>query len=96
MIKTLIVDDEKKARAILHELVTANCPEIKIIGEADSITSAEEIMRKGKPDLILLDIEMPFGNGFDLLEKTSDLDYKVIFTTAYDHYAIKAIKFSAL
>lgn len=96
MIKSIIVDDEKKARTILSGLLKAHCPEIEVIGEADSVISAEKLIREKNPDLVFLDIEMPFGNGFDLLEKTRDLTYDVIFTTAYNHYAIKAIRISAL
>jgi two-component system LytT family response regulator len=95
MIKTLVVDDEKKARDILTGMLNTHCPKIEVIGQADSVIAAEELIRSLKPDLVLLDIEMPFGNGFDLLDKTRDLNFEVIFITAFDHYAVKAIKFSA-
>jgi two-component system LytT family response regulator len=90
MIKTLVVDDEKKARDILTGMLNTHCPQIEVIGQADSVIAAEELIRSLKPDLVLLDIEMPFGNGFDLLDKTRDLNFEVIFITAFDHYAVKA------
>ena len=95
MIKALVVDDEKKARDILTGMLNAHCPQVNVIGQADSVSVAEELIRSTKPDLVFLDIEMPFGNGFDLLDRTRDLNFDVIFTTAFDHYAVKAIKFSA-
>jgi two-component system LytT family response regulator len=67
-----------------------------VVGNADSIGPAEELIRKMKPDLVFLDVEMPFGNGFDLLEKFEKINFSVIFSTAYDHYAVKAIKINAL
>jgi two-component system LytT family response regulator len=95
MIKALVVDDEKKARDILTGMLNAHCPQVNVIGQADSVSVAEELIRSTKPDLVFLDIEMPFGNGFDLLDRTRDLNFDVVFTTAFDHYAVKAIKFSA-
>jgi two-component system LytT family response regulator len=95
MIKALVVDDEKKARDILTGMLNAHCPQVNVIGQADSVSLAEELIRSTKPDLVFLDIEMPFGNGFDLLDRTRDLNFDVVFTTAFDHYAVKAIKFSA-
>ena len=96
MIKAIIIDDEKKAREILLGLITKFCPNIEVVGQAESVDTAEEMVKKHKPDLIFLDVEMPFGNGFDLLDRLKPIDFDVIFTTAYDHYAIKAIRFSAL
>ena len=96
MIKAIIIDDEKKAREILVGLVQRANADVEIVDQADSAEAAEAAIKKHKPNLIFLDIEMPFGNGFDLLEKIKPVDFEVIFTTAYDHYAIKAIRFSAL
>ena len=96
MIRAIIIDDEPKGREILKNLLTKNCHNVEIIATANSADSGAEAIRKFRPDLIFLDIEMPGGNGFQLLEKTSDLDFDVIFTTAYSQYAIKAIRFSAL
>lgn len=96
MIKTLIVDDEEKSRITLNNLITKHCPDLVIIGLCDSISSAVEAIETETPDLVFLDIEMPFENGFTLFEKIKNISFHVIFTTAYGQYAIKAIKYSAL
>ncbi|MBL7910835.1 MAG: response regulator transcription factor [Bacteroidia bacterium] len=96
MIKALIVDDEDKSRVTLKNLIGMYCPNIEVIELCDSVNSALASINKQMPDVVFLDIEMPFHNGFTLLEKVKDPRFKVIFTTAYDHYAIKAIKYSAL
>jgi two-component system LytT family response regulator len=96
MIHAVIVEDEKKSRELLEKLVQKNCPEVSIAGLADSVASGVELIRKFKPGLVFLDIEMPDGSGFDLLKALSDHSFEVIFTTASDKYAINAIKYSAL
>jgi two-component system, LytTR family, response regulator len=96
MINALIIDDEQKARYILNEFIQQHCPSVNIVGMADSVENGFEAIKRYNPNLLFLDIEMPFGTGFDLLEKVRDINIDVVFTTAYDHYAIKAIKFSAL
>lgn len=96
MIKALIVDDEEKSRITLKNLIAMYCPNIEVIELCDSVNSALKAIDKQMPDLIFLDVEMPFHNGFTLLEKIKNPSFDVVFTTAYDHYAIKAIKYSAL
>ncbi|MFC2121919.1 LytR/AlgR family response regulator transcription factor [Bacteroidota bacterium] len=96
MIKTIIVDDEHDAVDFIRSIVEEFCPELEIIGTAYSVTEAEEIIKRENPDLIFLDVEMPHGNGFDLLEKIPEKTFEVIFITAFNHYAIQAIKFSAV
>ncbi len=96
MIKAIIVDDEEKSRVTLKNLVTLYCPNVVVLELCDSVSSAILAIDKEMPDLVFLDIEMPFHNGFTLLEKIKNPTFEVIFTTAYDHYAIKAIKFSAM
>ncbi|MFI5149472.1 MAG: LytR/AlgR family response regulator transcription factor [Bacteroidia bacterium] len=96
MISAVIIEDEKKSRELLESLVTKHCPDVQLLGSADSVESAVELIRKTKPRLIFLDIEMPDGSGFDLLKALGDLTFEVIFTTASDRYAINAIKYSAL
>src|ERR1035437_8215026 len=96
MIKAIIVDDELGARESLSRIVEKNCKNIEIVAKADSMISAYDAISKHQPDLVFLDIEMPNGNAFDLLEKFKEIDFDIIFTTAYDHYAIKAIKFSVI
>jgi len=96
MIKAIIVDDEQKSRKILQQLVHEHCPFVEVRELCDSVEQALVAIEKHAPGLVFLDIEMPFNNGFNLLEKIEKPAFDVIFVTAYDHYAIKAIKFSAM
>jgi two-component system LytT family response regulator len=96
MIQAVIIEDEKKSQELLEKLVRKNCPGVAIAGMADSFQSGVELIRKVKPRLVFLDIEMPDGSGFDLLKALPDMSFDVIFTTASDRYAINAIKYSAL
>jgi len=96
MIRAIIIDDEQKSREILKSLIEQNHPEINIVGTADSVQSGIALVRSSAPQLLFLDIMMPDGSGFDVLEKLGDLKFDVIFTTASDKFAVKAIKFSAL
>jgi len=94
-IKSIIVDDEKHGRENLAGILAQHCPEITVSGEADSVENAIQFIKKEKPELVFLDIEMPKANGFQLLEYFAEINFEVIFVTAYDNYAIKAIRFSA-
>lgn len=94
--KTLIIEDEKQAVIALKEEIRLNCPDIEVCGTAASVDEAFELVNKEKPGLIFLDIQLKSGNGFDLLSRIDTSSIKVIFTTAYSEYALKAIKFSAL
>ena len=96
MIKACIVDDEKKGRDSLQRLLEEYCSEVNVIGQADSVESAHQFILKNKPDLVFLDVEMPQGSGFELLKRFEKINFKTIFVTAHQHYAIKAIKFSAV
>lgn len=96
MIKALIIDDEKSSRDTLRGFVENYCEDIKIIGEAESAEQGIEQIKKLKPNLIFLDIELPLGSGFDLLEACKHVNFEVIFTTAHDQYALRAIKACAL
>lgn len=95
MIKAIIVDDESKGAQTLCKLIEKYCPSIEITGTADSAKNGAALIQKMKPDLVFLDIEMPGGSGFKMLEDIPKPDFGIIFTTAYDKYAIKAIRFSA-
>lgn len=95
-VRAVIVDDELGSRESLSKMIEKNCKNIQIVGKADSMLSAFEVITNNEPDLVFLDIEMPNGNAFDLLEKFKEIHFNIIFVTAYDHYAIKAIKFSAI
>ncbi|NQU87375.1 MAG: response regulator, partial [Mariniphaga sp.] len=94
-IKTIIVDDEKNGRENLAGILKSYCPEVILTGEADSVEKAIPLIQTENPDLVFLDIEMPAANGFQLLEEFQDFKFEVIFVTAYDNYAIQAIRFSA-
>ena len=96
MIKAIIVEDEVKGRQTLYNLLLKHCPFVEIATMVESVDEAVLAITNYKPDLVFLDIEMPGGSGFTLLEKIKNPDFEVIFTTAFDDYAIKAIKFSAL
>jgi len=95
-IKAVIVDDELGARESLSKMIEKNCKNIEIVAKADSMMNAFIEITNHQPDLVFLDIEMPNGNAFDLLERFKEINFNIIFVTAYDHYAIKAIKFSAI
>lgn len=96
MIRAVIVDDETKSREVLKRLLQEVDLDIDIVGEGDSVESGFEVITKEKPQLVFLDVEMLDGTGFNLLEKFDQVDFSVIFTTAYDKYAIKAFKYSAI
>jgi two-component system LytT family response regulator len=96
MLKTVLVDDEPKNIRILQKLLADYCPQVKVSGEAGDVNAAFELISATEPDLVLLDIEMPFGNAFDLLDKLMPIQFEIIFITAFDHYSIKAFKYSAL
>jgi two-component system, LytTR family, response regulator len=95
-IKALIVDDEQKARNILHHYITNFIPEVEEIRQADSVDAAIALLQDYQPGIVFLDVEMPHKNGFDFLVQLKDPFFDVIFTTAYNQYAIQAIRFSAL
>lgn len=96
MIKALIIDDEQKARNILHHYITNFIPEISEVRQADSVDLALQILKDYEPGIVFLDVEMPNKNGFDFLLSVTAPQFDVIFTTAYNQYAIQAIRFSAL
>ncbi len=96
LIKAIIIDDEKGSRDTLRGFVENYCREIQIIDEAESAEQGIEQIKKWQPDLIFLDIELPLGSGFDLLEACKHAQFEVIFTTAHDQYALQAIKVCAL
>ncbi len=96
MIKALIIDDEKSSRDILRGFVESYCEDIEIIDEAESAEQGIEQIKELKPQLIFLDIELPLGSGFDLLDACKNTEFDVIFTTAHDQYALQAIKVCAL
>lgn len=93
---TIIVDDEPRARSVLKHLLGEFCPEVKVIGEANSIKATLELLKESKVELVLLDIQLPQENGFKLFEYHQQPDFKTIFTTAYSKYSLMALKLSAI
>ena len=91
----LIVEDEAASRITLSNYLTKYCPNVSVIGEAENINEAYQFIKLKSPDLVFLDVEMPFGNAFDLLEKFESIDFEVVFVTAFSKYAIDAIQLSA-
>jgi len=96
ILRTVIVDDEQDAVDFIESIANEYCPNIEIVGKAYSAIEGVEVISKEKPDLVFLDVEMPHGSGFDLLAGFPEKDFDVIFITAFNHYAIRAIKFSAV
>jgi two-component system, LytTR family, response regulator len=96
MVNAILIDDEKHCLETLRMLLNRYCKDVHIIEECSSPKKGLEAIAKHRPDLVFLDIEMPVMNGFDLLQQLPEIPFAVIFTTSYDQYAIKAIKFSAL
>jgi two-component system LytT family response regulator len=97
MIRTLIIDDEVRARETIQALLEIYCKEdVLVVGDAKNVKTGIEAIKEHKPDLVLLDIKMPDGSGFDLLARYGKFDFKVIFITAFEEYAIQAFKFSAI
>lgn len=96
MIRAIIIDDEVQSREIIHEIVKLYCTGIEIVAEGDSVKSGIEAITRYKPDLVLLDIKMPDGTGFDLLRKILPVSFQLIFITAFEEFAIKAFKYNAI
>jgi two-component system, LytTR family, response regulator len=96
MISAVLIDDEPKNNAILEKMLVEFCPRVLVAGKADNSRDGTELILKLKPDLVFLDIEMPYGNAFDLLDRLKPFTFDVIFVTAFDNYTLKAFKYSAL
>lgn len=96
MIRTVLVDDEPDSISLLQTLMATYCPQIQVVGTAGGVDTGFNLIREANPDLVFLDIEMTHGNGFDLLNKLQPFTFQVIFATAFDEYAIKAFKYSAV
>ena len=94
-LRAVIIDDELAARETLRHYCNKYCPQIELVGEAHDVPSAVEMIQSLKPQLVFLDVEMPFGNAFDVLEQTSEVSFFTIFITAFSEYAIQALNFSA-
>jgi len=93
--KAIIIDDEAKGRLALKQKLADYCPEIEVVAEADNGPEGIFLIEHHHPRVVFLDIEMPRMNGFDMLNEIDEKNFHIIFTTAYDQYAIKAIRFAA-
>ena len=94
--RTVLIDDEKSSLIILEKLIEKNLPELEIIGTAQSVEQAVKLINELKPDLVFLDISMPDGDGFEVIERVDYKEFGLIFVTAYDQYAIKAFEYAAI
>ena len=90
-LNTIIVEDEETSREILKNYLNKYCPNVNVLGEASNVDEALILIRNNDLDLVFLDVEMPYGNAFDLLDKVGDINFETIFVTAYNHYAIDAL-----
>lgn len=96
MIKAILIDDERNAIEMLEWLMKTYCPDVSIVTTCQSAQEGIHAIAQHHPDVIFLDIEMPKMNGFDMLEKINDIDFAIVFTTAYDQFAVRAFRYSAL
>ena len=96
MIRTVLVDDETDSIRVLQKLLEKYCPQVAVVGTAEGVETALAVIQGTRPDLLFLDIEMMQGNAFDLLNQLQPLTFQVIFVTAFDNYAIRAFKYSAV
>ena len=94
-LRAIIVEDEEASRETLKNYLAKYCPQVELLAMADSVKSGYEAITQHQPDLVFLDIEMPYGNAFDLLDKFEDISFEIVFVTAYRNYAIKALNLSA-
>jgi two-component system, LytTR family, response regulator len=96
MIKAIVVDDEAASRNVLRSYLEKYCTDVQVVAEADSVSTALTAIGHHAPDVVFLDVEMPHGNGFDLLEQLgTKVNFETVFVTAFDHYALQALNFSA-
>ena len=93
--KAVIIDDEEDSRKILANYLAKYCVDIEVCGFGESVATGNEVIQKHNPDVVFLDIEMPYGNGFDLLDSIKEITFETVFVTAFDHYAIQALNQSA-
>ncbi len=92
-INAIIIEDEQNSLQFLKNMLTRYCGHVDIIGCAEDVSTGIHLVNKYQPELVFLDIEMPGGNGFDILDRCQGYPFKVIFVTGYDHYAIKYAAF---
>jgi two-component system LytT family response regulator len=96
VLKTIIIDDEKNSRDVLLNKITHLCPELQVVSLCENGEEGIVEIESRQPDVVFLDVEMPRMNGFTMLQQLTNRNFELIFTTAYDHYAVQALRFSAL
>ena len=96
MIPTVVIEDEDHSRKLLLEMLQENCMQINVVGEADSVKTGLAAIEEQKPRLVFLDIELKSETTFEILEQLPEINFELVFTTAFDHYTLKAIKFCAI
>lgn len=96
MLRAVVIDDIENIRKKNISIIKLSCPNISIIGQADSVESGVKLIKQLSPEIVFLDVEMTDGTGFDLLQKLKPINFKVIFITGYEDFAIKAFRFSAI
>lgn len=90
-LQAVIIEDEAGSREILRNYLAGYCPGVQLLGEAASVDEGLRLIEETNPDLVFLDVEMPFGNAFDLLDRLPDRSFETVFVTAYDRYAVEAL-----
>ncbi len=95
-LKAILVDDEESARDVLQNLLLRFCPEVELIAKCENLTQAVDVIQKEKPHLVFLDIEMPNFAGYEIVNFFKEINFEIIFVTAYDQYAIRAFEIAAI
>ena len=90
-LKAVLVEDEAQSREILRNYLDKYCTDVEVLGEASTVQEGLEQIKITEPELVFLDVEMPFGNAFDLLDQLPERNFEIVFVTAYDHYAMDAL-----
>ncbi len=93
--QTLIIEDEDSSYDVLEGLIQKCAPQLNVLGRAKSVEQAMELIQKFTPELVFMDIDLPDGTGFDIIQKLKPIDFSIIFVTAYNQYAVQAFRFSA-
>ena len=96
MLRTIIIDDEQKGRRLLQQMLERFCANVEVVAMAESADEGKTAIQKFNPDLVFLDIEMPYENGFQMLENITQRNFDVVFITAHNEYALQAIKYQPL
>ena len=96
MIRTVVIEDEEHSRKMLMQMLHEHCRQLNVVGDGDSVESGLTAIAEAKPELVFLDIELQSETSFEILERLPEINFELVFTTAFDHYALKAIKFCAI